>query len=152
MGECRTLANNVAGHDVGGYLAAATGIVIGGIITHLGGTMTIHTEWTIREGSTEPVVFVFYDGSTAYDLTGAQEVEIRMVPSAGGSTKSWTDSESELAVTDAAIGEVTFYPAAADLAFSDQAYDVYFKVTDASGYIVYFPSNAAFVIQMLDNP
>ena len=114
--------------------------------------MTIYTEWTIREGSTEPVVFVLYDGASVYNLTGAQAVQIRLVPHAGGDTKSWTDSDSELAVTDASSGEVTFYPAADDLAFSDQAYDVYFKVTDSSGYIVYFPSNASFVLQIIDNP
>ena len=114
--------------------------------------MTVYTEWTIREGSTEPVVFLLYDGSSAYNLTGAQEVQIRLVPRAGGNTKSWTDSDNELAVTDASNGEVTFYPASDDLAYSDQAYDVYFKVTDSSGYIIYFPSNAAFVIQMIDNP
>jgi len=114
--------------------------------------MTIYTEWTIREGSSEPVVFVLYDGSSVYNLTGATPVEIRLVPRAGGATLSFTTSDSELAVTDASNGEVTFYPATDTLAYSDQAYDVYFKVTDSSGYIVYFPSNAAFVIQMLDNP
>ena len=114
--------------------------------------MTVSTEWTVREGSTEPIVFVLYDGASVYNLTGNQDLEIRLVPRAGGSTKTWTKSDSELAITDASNGEVTFYPGADDLAFSDQSYDVYFWVTDSSGYLISFPSNAAFVIQMLDNP
>ena len=114
--------------------------------------MTVYTEWTVREGSTEPIVFILYDGSTVYNLTGNTDVEIRLVPRASGETISFSKSDSELAVTDASNGEVTFYPAADTLAFSKQAYDVYFTVTDSSGYLVAFPSSAAFVLQMIDNP
>ena len=111
-----------------------------------------YQEWTVREGSTEAIVFVLYDGSSAYSLTGYTALQMRLVPHAGGDTKTFAPADSELAVTDAANGEVTFYPAADTLAYSDRAYDVYFWVTDGNSRKISFPHNGAFVLQMIDNP
>jgi hypothetical protein len=111
-----------------------------------------YQEWTVREGSTEPIVFVLYDGSSVYDLTGYTALQMRLVPHDGGSTLTFTPSDSELAVTDNSGGEVTFYPAADTLSFSDRAYDVYFWVTDGNSYKISFPHNGAFLLQMIDNP
>lgn len=109
-------------------------------------------EWTVREGSTQPIVFVLYDGDDVYSLVGITALEIRLVPRSGGPTLTYTTSDPELAVTTAADGEVTFYPGAATLDFDAEAYDVYFWVTDGSGYKISFPSNNAFPIQMINAP
>jgi len=111
-----------------------------------------YQEWTVREGATEPIVFVLYDGGAVYSLSGYTAIEIRLVPHAGGTTLSFAGTDSELSVTDAANGEVTFYPAADTLSFSDRAYDVYFWVTDGNSKLVSFPHNGAFLLQMIDNP
>ena len=106
-------------------------------------------EWTIREGSTEPVVFVLYDGDDPYSLTGYTSVQMRLVPRDQGTTLTFTDTDSELSVTDAANGEVTFYPGAATLDYDDRGYDVYFWVTDGNGYKISFPSSHEFPVKML---
>ena len=109
-------------------------------------------DWTIREGSTQPVVFLLQDGDDVYSLAGILALEIRLVPRTQGTTLIFTTADPELAVTDPTAGEVTFYPGTTTLSFTHRAYDVYFWVTDGEGYKISFPSNHAFPIQMIDAP
>jgi len=109
-------------------------------------------DWTIREGSTQPVAFLLRDGSDPYNLAGILALEIRLVPRTLGTTMVFTTADPELAVTDASAGEVTFYPGTTTLSFAHRAYDVYFWVTDGEGYKISFPSNHAFPIQMIHAP
>jgi hypothetical protein len=106
-------------------------------------------QWTVREGATQPIVFTLYDGDSLYDLSGIQSLEIRLVPKTGGSTIAFTTANAELAITDAADGEATFYPAVDTLSFSDISYHVYFWVTDANGYKISFPSADDFPLRMI---
>lgn len=109
-------------------------------------------QWTVREGSIEPLVFVLYDGDDVYDLSGILALEIRLNPQGAGSTLTFTTVDAELAVTDATGGEVTFYPAADTLDFAAAPYDVYFWVTDGNSYKISFPHDGAFSLRMIDNP
>ena len=112
----------------------------------------METEWTVREGSTEPVVFVLYDDGDVYSLSGYTALEMRLVPQDGGTTLSFSPSDSELAITDAANGEVTFYPAADTLDYAARVYDVYFWVTDGNSYKISFPHDEEFLLHVIDNP
>lgn len=109
------------------------------------------TEWTVRETSTEPILFVLYAGDDRYSLQGYAALEMRLVPHSGGATLTFSPADSELAITDSPEGEITFYPATDTLLFSDIAYDTYFWVTDSQNKKISFPHNTSFILQMLDN-
>jgi len=109
------------------------------------------TEWTVRETSTEPIIFVLFAGTDRYSLQGYTALEMRLVPHAGGDTLTFTPTDDELAITNSPEGEVTFYPKTDTLLFSAIAYDVYFWVTDGPGNKISFPHNSSFVLQIIDN-
>jgi hypothetical protein len=112
----------------------------------------VAASFTLRETITDPIVFTLKSVdpdtgvATAVDLTGVTKVELRLKSRDGSENLSFaTDDEiPQLEVSDAENGEVTFSPGASDLDASEGQYDGYFKVTDAGGKIISFPSDESF--------
>ena len=91
----------------------------------------------IVQGQTAPIVYQLLADGVAYSLTGCT-VEMDATKQTGAAVAG----TGTLAVTDAADGEVTFSPAAADFDDADSRYLVRFKVTRADSKIEYFPSGS----------
>lgn len=111
------------------------------------------TTYTVREGVTEPIVMTMYevatDGTrTAVDLTGWTSPVLHLTSKKDGDEFSF--SGVQVAITDAAAGEVTFYQAADDLLYSDRLYSGYMRITNPAGKTVDFPSDERFTIKVLE--
>jgi hypothetical protein len=53
------------------------------------------------------------------------------------------DTLGDVTVTDQTVGLVTYLPDAADFAHQSSPYAIRFRVTDTSGYVVFFPNGQA---------
>lgn len=112
-------------------------------------TGTMHIQ---RQGSTRPIAFLLLHGSDPYPLHSVTAVQLRLVPHIPGPTLVFDLPDPQLAITDAAAGEITFYPDVDTLSYDARAYHVYFWVTDADGYIISFPPADTFLLHVVDNP
>lgn len=89
----------------------------------------------VVEGWTGDLDFVLQADGVAVDLTGAT-VELILYKS----DETLIDTSSDITVTDAASGAVSYSPDETDLLASESPLRSRFKVTDGSGKVVYFPN------------
>lgn len=115
------------------------------------------SDYTTREGATEPIVVVLKQKSAAgvisvFNLTGLTEVVLHLKNKDGtASSFSTIANPTKLAITNAAAGEVTFTPAASDLTNAGERYKGFFRVTLASGSYADFPNGSEFEIYVRQN-
>lgn len=95
------------------------------------------------EGWTGPLEFQLLADGAAQNLTG-MTVTMLLYKSDG----TVIDTTGDITVTDAATGEVTYNPDAADLAATDSPLTFRFKVVDSSSKVVYFPNEDRNVIKV----
>lgn len=89
------------------------------------------------EGWTGGLDFTLEADGSAVDLTG-MAVELLLYKNDG----SFVDTSGDITVTDAANGELTYFPDVGDLLASESPHRSRFKVTDGAGKVVFFPSAA----------
>lgn len=113
--------------------------------------------YEIRVGDTDPVVFTLYEvdpdthQTTVVNLAGVTQVDFRLRSIDGSETMSFLDSGSQLAITDAANGKVTFYPSGTDFTYARRFYNGFFRVTDAGGYKKSFPHDGSIQLEVVES-
>ena len=120
----------------------------------------MHQHFTIRAGSTDPVVFVLgewtNEGRTfhAANLTtlGVNKVIFHRKTKAGDTDQFATDDnpDPKLSISDADNGKVTFTPAASSWAAGADRYSCYMETLNAQGEnITFYPSNGVYTISII---
>lgn len=112
-------------------------------------------DYSVREGMTEPITFVLEHklrGSqqTAFNLSGVTEAELNLRDD-DGNISSFTISGGQLAITDAANGEITFSPNAGDFQHIGGSYKGFIRLTLSSGRLADFPNNKEFSIYVRED-
>lgn len=90
---------------------------------------------TIIEGTTTALEFQLLENGSAINLTGAT-VELILTDKDGTAVTTTSD----ITVTSATTGTVTYSPDAADLDSSKSPYRARWKITDSGGTISYVPT------------
>lgn len=115
------------------------------------------TRFSVRATVTDPIVFGLKEVDpdtlieTVKDITGFTEVRLALRQKDGGGTDYVkTDSDAELAVSDAAQGEVTLTPANTDFP-NEEIFEGWIRVTDGAGNTISFPNGDFFEFVVLPN-
>ena len=114
-------------------------------------------QFTLREGVTDPIIFTLLsvdpdtEDSTAVNLAGVTLIDMRVKSKDGSVTLNFDTDGSQLSITDAANGQITFTPGASDFDASEDWYIGYFLVTDADGNKISFPSDGEYELVILED-
>ncbi len=113
--------------------------------------------YEIRDGETDPVILELYsiDPDTRersiVDLTGVSLADLRLRSLDKDDIINFPDSGSQLSITDAETGQVTFYPTGTDFDQTKKLYLGFVWVTDAGGYQKSFPSDGEVQFEILES-
>jgi len=105
--------------------------------------------FAIHSGISDPLIFIceeLTDGASAFaavNLTGAGSPRVHLKNQTSGCIYQFSGC---VTISDASAGKVTLSQSACDL--SAGAYSGFIRVTDAGGYIVDFPSNEFFTLEV----
>ena len=104
-------------------------------------------QFSIREGVTDPIIFTMLsidpdtEEGTAVNLAGVTFIDLRLKSKDSSVILNFGTDGSQLEITSAANGQVTFSPAATDFDADEDWYIGYFRVTDAGGKLIDFPND-----------
>jgi hypothetical protein len=105
--------------------------------------------FSIHSGVSDPLIFVCEElatGASAFEpknLTGAASPSVHLKNQTSGCVYQFSGC---VTISDASAGQVTLAQSACDLAAG--AYSGFIRVTDSGGYIVDFPSNEFFTLEV----
>ena len=94
----------------------------------------------IVEGWTQDLEFQLKSDGVAVDLTGILTANVTLILTNADGTSVTTTSD--ISISDATNGKVKYSPDAGDLLAVNSPLSARFKVIDADGKIVFFPSAA----------
>ncbi len=105
--------------------------------------------FSIHSGISDPLIFICEElahgasAFTAVNLTGAASPQVHLKNQTSGCVYQFSGC---VTISDASAGKVTLAQSASDLGAG--AYSGFIRVTDAGGYVVDFPSNEFFTLEV----